>query len=189
MRLGQASRNLIESTHSIGAWHITCHLPLRNAHLLDTTGRLLNGAPDSLNFSDFCYWQPSGELKNANAGLIKRYLPKAHQTKLFRMKTLTWLFFIAFLPVITAFHYSAGYQKNLLSNGLSFRYNGFAVKTVILVDSSNKVMEDNKVGLNSQVSIVALGMSNFELKQGKSFPGMMLSVTDQAGLAVIDEAD
>ncbi len=105
------------------------------------------------------------------------------------MKRFTWPVLMACVLFTTACHFSAGYQKNILSNGLSFKYSGFDVKSVILVDSAGKIMEDNKVGLNSQVSVVALGMGHFELKEGKAFPGMMLSVTDKAGLALIDEAD
>lgn len=50
-------------------------------------------------------------------------------------------------------------------------------------------MTDNKVKLNTQIALVALGVNNYELKDGKVFPGMMLLVTDKMGTPVLKADD
>lgn len=50
-------------------------------------------------------------------------------------------------------------------------------------------MTDNKAQLNTQIAIVALGINNYGLKDGKAFPGMMLLVTDKKGTPVLNAAD
>jgi len=83
---------------------------------------------------------------------------------------------------------SVGYKKDLRS-GLSYKYHGFVMRGVIVVDSTNTVMTGNKVPMNSQMAIVALDVSNYGLKDGKAFPGMLLTVTDKTGAAVINSPD
>jgi predicted small secreted protein len=85
-------------------------------------------------------------------------------------------------------NFSKGTKKDFRT-GLSFNYNGFIVKDVLLVDPANQRMSDNKVQLNTQMAIVAIGVSNYGLKDGKVFPGMMLLVTDKNGTPVINAAD
>jgi hypothetical protein len=85
-------------------------------------------------------------------------------------------------------NFSKGAKKDL-STGLSFNYNGFTVKDVLLVNAANQRMPDNKVPLNSQIAIVAVGVNNYGLKDGKAFPGMMLLVTDKNGTPVLTAAD
>src|SRR4051812_27172466 len=84
-------------------------------------------------------------------------------------------------------NFSKGTQKDLRT-GLSFNYNGFRVQDVFLVNSANQRMTDNKVKLNTQIAIVAIGVDNYALKDGKVFPGMMLLVTDKNGTPVINAA-
>jgi len=50
-------------------------------------------------------------------------------------------------------------------------------------------MTDNKVQLNTKMAIVAVGINNYALKDGKAFPGMMLLVTDKKGTPVINAPD
>jgi predicted small secreted protein len=85
-------------------------------------------------------------------------------------------------------NFSKGTKKDLRT-GLSFSYNGFIVQDVLLIDPANKPMTDNKVQLNTQIAIIALGLNNYGLKDGKVFPGMMLSVTDKKGTAVLKADD
>lgn len=84
--------------------------------------------------------------------------------------------------------FSKGTEKDLLT-GLSFSYNGFIVQNVLLIDPANKRMTDNKVQINTRIAIVALGLNNYGLKDGKVFPGMMLLVTDKKGTTVIKADD
>ncbi|SEW35800.1 hypothetical protein SAMN05428988_4394 [Chitinophaga sp. YR573] len=85
-------------------------------------------------------------------------------------------------------NYSKGVNKDFRT-GLFYSYNGFRVRDVLLIDPDNKRMTDNKVQLNSQIAIVALDISNYGLKDGKVFPGMMLLVTDKKGTPVLNAAD
>ena len=85
-------------------------------------------------------------------------------------------------------NFSKGAKKDL-STGLSFNYNGFSVQDVLLVNAANQRMSDNKVQLNSPIAIVAVGVNNYGLKDGKVFPGMQLLVTDKNGTPVLTAAD
>jgi hypothetical protein len=99
--------------------------------------------------------------------------------------------FFVFLGVAllcSACNFSKGTSKDF-ATGLSYSYNGFAVKQVALVGPDNAIMNTNEVVLNTQIALVVEGLTNYELKDGKAFPGMMMTVTDKAGVAVISEAD
>jgi predicted small secreted protein len=85
-------------------------------------------------------------------------------------------------------NYSKGTKKDFRT-GLSFSYNGFIVKDVLLIDSTDKRMTDNKVQINTRIAIVALGVNNYQLKDNKVFPGMMLLVTDKKGTPVLKADD
>lgn len=85
-------------------------------------------------------------------------------------------------------NYSKGTKKDFRT-GLSFSYNGFIVQDVLLIDPANKRMTDNKVQINTRIAIVALGVNNYQLKDNKVFPGMMLLVTDKKGTPVLKADD
>jgi predicted small secreted protein len=85
-------------------------------------------------------------------------------------------------------NYSKGVKKDLRT-GLTLNYNGFGVQDVLLLDPSNKPMTNNMVQLNTKVAIAAIGVTNYGLKDGKAFPGMMLVVTDKKGSPIINAAD
>ena len=106
------------------------------------------------------------------------------------LKTTLVIPFIALLNclIFAGCNYSKGAKKDLLT-GLSFSYNGFVVRDVLLIDPTNKRMTDNKVQINSRIAIVALGLNNYGLKDGKVFPGMMLLVTDKKGTPILNAAD
>ena len=104
------------------------------------------------------------------------------------MKKIIVLLLLANLLISGACNFSKGAKKDLRT-GLSFSYNGFIVQNVLLIDPANKRMTDNKVQLNSQIAIVALGINNYGLKDGKVFPGMMLLVTDKKGTPVLKADD
>ena len=109
------------------------------------------------------------------------------------MKNLKTTLVIPFIVLLSCLifagcNYSKGAKKDLLT-GLSFSYNGFVVRDVLLIDPANKRMTDNKVQINSRIAIVALGLNNYGLKDGKVFPGMMLLVTDKKGTPILNAAD
>lgn len=98
------------------------------------------------------------------------------------------LTFTIAIVLVTSCNFSAGVKKDF-GTGLSYEYNGFNVEEVAFVNSSNERAANNEVSLNTQVAIIAEGLTNYELKDGKAFPGLFLSVKDKSGSAVIDEAD
>lgn len=104
------------------------------------------------------------------------------------MKKITSLLLAATAFTWFACSFSAGTNKDL-STGLSYTYNGFTVSEVVLAGPDNMPMSNNEVQLNTTVAIVVQGLANYTLKEDKAYPGMMLSVTDKQGSAVIDEAD
>ncbi|MEO6850328.1 MAG: hypothetical protein ABI166_06845 [Mucilaginibacter sp.] len=85
-------------------------------------------------------------------------------------------------------NFSSGFKKDL-TTGLSFNYNGFRVQNVLLLDATNKAMTSNKVQLNTKMAIAALGITNYGLKDGKVYPGMMLLITDSKGAKVLSSID
>jgi hypothetical protein len=95
---------------------------------------------------------------------------------------------LASVLVVGACNFSVGTKKDLIT-GLSYTYNGFSVDEVVMAGPDNKIVASNDVPLNSTVAIVAQGLSNYQLKDDKAFPGMSLVVTDKEGTAVISETD
>ena len=104
------------------------------------------------------------------------------------MKKTTYLLLAASAFVWCSCNFSAGTKKDL-GTGLSFKYNGFAVDEVLLVGPDNTAMNNNEALLSTQIAIVIQGLTNYSLKDDKAFPGLMLSVTDKEGIAVLNEAD
>jgi predicted small secreted protein len=90
--------------------------------------------------------------------------------------------------IFAACNFSIGVKKDLRTS-LSYSYNGFIVHDVLLIDPVSKRMTDNKVQLNTRIAIIAIGINNYGLKDGKVFPGMMLLVTDKKGTPVLKADD
>ncbi|HEX8040493.1 MAG TPA: hypothetical protein VF490_15145 [Chryseosolibacter sp.] len=84
--------------------------------------------------------------------------------------------------------FSAGKKKDF-QTGLSVGNKGFSIGESYLVGPDNTRKADNKVPLNSTVAIVVEGIENYVLKDGKAYPGLMLTVTDKDGKPVLDEQD
>lgn len=104
------------------------------------------------------------------------------------MQRLYSTFLTASTLLLWSCNFSVGTKKDF-GTGLSYNYNGFAVDDVVLVGPDNTVMNSNEVLMNTKVGIVVRGLRHYELKDEKAYPGIMLSVTDKSGIAVIDEAD
>lgn len=104
------------------------------------------------------------------------------------MKKNTSLLIIATAILLWQCDFSAGTKKDF-GTGLSYSYNGFSVDEVVLVGQDNKVMTNNEVKLGTQVGIAAQGIGNYVVKNGKAQPGLMLSVTDKNGTAILNESD
>ena len=80
-------------------------------------------------------------------------------------------------------------QKTNPSTGLSVKARGFSYEKAFLVGPDNTPRSTNQVELGSNVSIVIEGIKDYEAKGGMAFPGLMITVTDKDGIAVINEAD
>lgn len=104
------------------------------------------------------------------------------------MKKLNLLIFALVALIFLSCDFSKGTKKDL-NSGLSINYNGFRIGETYLVGSDDKPVTTNEVPLNSEVSIVVQGIENYVLKDEKAYPGLMLTVTDPQGKAVIDEMD
>lgn len=98
------------------------------------------------------------------------------------------LYAISCALLLGACNFSVGTKKDF-GTGLSYTYNGFAVDEVLLVGGDNVAMSNNEVQLNSKVAIVIQGLTNYELQDGKAFPGLMINLVDKSGTAILDEAD
>ncbi len=85
-------------------------------------------------------------------------------------------------------NFSAGTKKDF-GTGLAYEYKGFTVEEVLLVGPDNVAMSTNEVQVGTQVAIVAQGIANYELKDDKAFPGLMISVTDKDGTSVLGAED
>ncbi|MBD1384307.1 hypothetical protein IDJ75_03380 [Mucilaginibacter rigui] len=109
------------------------------------------------------------------------------------MKNITPLTCIAFLllsiTTLTGCHFSAGTNKDL-KTGLSSSYYGFSVEDVFLANSSKERLSSNKIPLNSTFLILATGVGNYTLKDGKAYPGCEITIKDKSGKTVghIDNA-
>ncbi|HET7178846.1 MAG TPA: hypothetical protein VFI14_03940 [Chryseosolibacter sp.] len=98
-------------------------------------------------------------------------------------------FCLAFIALVwCSCEFSAGTKKDLRT-GLSVSNKGFSFDDSYLVGPDNTRKADNKVPLNSTVAIVVQGIDHYVLKDGKAFPGLMLTVTDKDGKPVLDEQD
>jgi hypothetical protein len=104
------------------------------------------------------------------------------------MKTKTSLFIALSALMWCSCNFSAGKKKDF-NTGLSVSNGGFSIGESYLVGPDNEKKNNNEVAMNSSVAIVVEGIENYVLKDGKAFPGLMLTVTDMEGKAVLDEQD
>lgn len=103
------------------------------------------------------------------------------------MKSSTLILALITLLVCSC-NFSSGTKKDL-NTGLSVSHNGFTINNAYLVGSDNTPKGNNQVNIGDKVAIVIDGIENYELKDGKAFPGLSLTVTDKDGTAIISEAD
>jgi hypothetical protein len=104
------------------------------------------------------------------------------------MRKIKYLLLVVYVSVFCSCNFSAGTKKDF-GTGLSYSYNGFSVDEVLLVGPDNVAMSSNEVELGTKVALVVQGLGNYVMKDDKAFPGLMLSVTDNNGSYVLNEAD
>jgi hypothetical protein len=99
---------------------------------------------------------------------------------------------ILLFGILSGFLYSCSpgeKSEKDFDSGLSVSNTGLTVKDAYLVDHNNQPIDKDRVPFDAQVDIVLQDVQNWVLKDGKAFPGLMITVTDPKGIAVIDEAD
>ena len=104
------------------------------------------------------------------------------------MRKINFSLSIVCALILWTCNFSIGTKKDFVT-GLSYSYNGFSVDEVLLVGPDNIPMSNNEVQLHTKVAIVVQGLTNYEIKDNKAFPGLMLSVTDKKGIFILNEVD
>jgi hypothetical protein len=91
------------------------------------------------------------------------------------------------ITLFTSCNFSKGVKKDL-TTGLSTSYNGFAIGEVYLTVDENKITT-NKIVMGKVVNIIADGIENYTIKDGKVYPGCTITLTDKAGKEIVNVAD
>jgi hypothetical protein len=73
--------------------------------------------------------------------------------------------------------------------GLSSSYSGFKVRDIFLGNMFAQRLSSNKIALNSNFLIIATGVENYTLKNGRAYPGCEITIKDKTGkvMAHIDD--
>lgn len=95
---------------------------------------------------------------------------------------------VALYCAFTACNFSKGAKKDL-ATGLSVTYNGFSIDDAILVNAQNERAKTNEVSIGQTVAIVVQGIEHYEEKDGRVFPILDLTVTNQEGTVVLEGKD
>lgn len=74
--------------------------------------------------------------------------------------------------------FSKGVKKDL-NTGLTSSYNGFSVEDVYLTDDKGAKLSSNTVTLGDALLVVASGVENFKIDNGKAYPGCTIILTDK----------
>ena len=98
------------------------------------------------------------------------------------------VFSLIVFTLLVACNFSKGVKKDL-TTGLSASYNGFAISDIFLTDESDSRLSNNKVPVGAVVKIVADGVENYTVKDGKVYPGCTIVLTDKAGKELLNVPD
>jgi len=92
------------------------------------------------------------------------------------------------LFMISSCNFSKGVKKDL-NTGLTASYNGAALEDIYLADSSENKLSSNKIKLGDKVMVLAKGVENFTIEDGKVFPGCHILVTDKNNKELLNLPD
>ena len=105
------------------------------------------------------------------------------------MKTnFTNMFAFTLLVLLASCNFSTGIKKDL-TTGLTSVNNGLSAEDIFLKEYDGARLLNNKVKLGSKISLAAAGIENFELKDGKVYPGCQIILTDKNKKEVINLPD
>ena len=103
-------------------------------------------------------------------------------------RNFTNIFTLLLLLFICSCKFSTGIKKDL-STGLTSVNNGLSAEDIFLKEYEGNRLPNNKVKLGNKISLSASGVENFELKNGKVYPGCQIILTDKNKKEVINLPD
>lgn len=103
------------------------------------------------------------------------------------MKTLV-VVSVMLMVLFSSCQYSKG-VKHSLATGLTSKYNGFAVEDVYLADGDGNALKSNQVPLGSTVMVIADGVENYQVKDGRVYPGCTIVLTGKNGEELLNVPD
>lgn len=92
------------------------------------------------------------------------------------------------LVFLSSCNFSSGVKKDM-NTGLTTAYKGFRIDDSYLVDEADNKINSNKIELGKTIYIVASGVSNYKVKDGKVYPGCQVILTDASGKELLNLAD
>ena len=94
------------------------------------------------------------------------------------MKQLMYFLPLLLLTACGSGSFSKGVKKDI-TTGLSSSYNGFSVDDIYLTDDKGNKISNNQVTLGNALLVVASGVENYKLVNGKAYPGCTIILTDK----------
>jgi hypothetical protein len=95
---------------------------------------------------------------------------------------------IVFLLLSCGGNFSKGVKKDM-TTGLASNYNGFAVDDIYLTDKNGTKLNSNKIVLGDEIMVIASGVDNYKLVDGKAFPGCTIILTDKNKKEILNLPD
>lgn len=103
-------------------------------------------------------------------------------------KNIVNLLVFGFLLVHASCKFSTGIKKDL-GTGLTSTNNGLSAEEIILKENDGPRLQNNKITMGAKISVSAQGVENFEIKDGKVFPGCEIILTDKNKKEVVNLPD
>lgn len=104
------------------------------------------------------------------------------------MNQLIYAFPLLLLTACGGGSFSKGVKKDS-TTGLNSSYNGFAVDDIYLTDDKGNKLTSNQVTLGNALLLVASGVENYKLVNGKAYPGCNIILTDKNKKELLNLAD
>ncbi|MFT3980746.1 MAG: hypothetical protein QM687_09780 [Ferruginibacter sp.] len=103
------------------------------------------------------------------------------------MKSILNSFAVGLLLLSASCNFSKGVKKDL-GTGLSASYNGFAIEDIYLTADDQK-LSNNSISLGNKVDIVATGVHNYKVKDGRVYPACTIILKDKSGKELLSLPD
>ncbi len=102
-------------------------------------------------------------------------------------RNFTYIFIFALLVLVCACKFSTGIKKDL-STGLTSINKGLSVEDIYLTVDGIK-LSSNVISLGKEVVLIADGVDDYQVKDGKVYPGCRIILTDKAGKEILNLPD